>query len=206
MNLRYHFKYQILCQCRHLRPVFNIRTKLDFYAWICYTLAVKDSILINSLIKEVFLMSVISGKFFRRCQETFVCCCCRDRSCIHKCNRRNLSILNLGSFTVREVSGCMTDTECIIGRCISGTKAWSAECSFNNSTCLKKVCKDTVSCKFHVDWSTCWINAQSKCICTDACSTKNISCCTDIFESTAGTACNDSLVNIQLSIDHFVFQ
>ena len=206
MNLRHHFKHQILCQCRHLRPVFNIRAKLDFYAWICNTLAVKDSILINSFIKEVFLMSVISGKFFRGCQETFVCCCCCDRSCIHKCNRRNLSILDLGAFTIREVSGGMTDAERIVCRCISCTKTWSAECSLNNRTCFKKICQDSISCKFHIDRSTCRINTECKCISSNACTTKDICCCADIFKSTARASCNDSLIHIKLSVDHFVFQ
>ena len=106
-------------------------------------------------------MSVISGKFFRGCQETFVCCCCCDRSCIHKCNRRNLSILDLGAFTIREVSGGMTDAERIVCRCISCTKTWSAACSLNNRNC---------------------------------------------FKSTTRASCNDSLVHIKLSVDHFVFQ
>ena len=100
----------------------------------------------------------------------------------------------------------MTDTECIIGRGISGTETWSAECSLNNGSCSKKISQDTISRKFHVDWSTCRVNAECKCICTDACSAKDVCCCTDIFESTAGTSCDDSLIYIKLSVNDFIFQ
>ena len=46
---------QILRKRRHLRPVFNIRTKLDLYIRICFAFAVEHTIRINILIKMILL-------------------------------------------------------------------------------------------------------------------------------------------------------
>ena len=58
MDLRNNLHDQILRKCSHLRPVLNIRTKLDLYTRISSTLAVKYTIVINCLIKEIFLSCI----------------------------------------------------------------------------------------------------------------------------------------------------
>ena len=105
VDLRYDLQDQILRKSAHCRPVFDVWSELDLNAWICNALAVKDTVLINCFVEEIFLMSVASGKFFCGSQEAFVCCCCCDGTCIHKCNGCDLSALKLRAFTVREVSG-----------------------------------------------------------------------------------------------------
>ena len=159
MNLGNNFQDQVVCKCSHLRPVFDVRAKLDLYAWICYALAVKYTVLVDGFVEIVFMLRIASVKLLSRSKESFVCCCSCNGTCIHKCNRRNLAVLDLGAFTVREVSGCMTDTERIVCRCISGTEARSAECSLHNCACSDKFCKNAVLSQFHVDWSTCRIYA-----------------------------------------------
>ena len=77
----------------------------------------------------------------------------------------------------------MTDTERIICRCVSGTETRSAESSLDNCTCCKEISQDTISCKFHIDWCTCRVNAECKGICTDTCSAEDVCCCTDILKS-----------------------
>ena len=206
MDLGYYFQNQILCQCRHFRPVFDVWSKLDLNGRICHTFAVKDTILINCLVKEVFLSCIFSGILFCGSQEAFVCCCCCNRSGIHKCNGRNLTVLDLGSLSVREVSGSMADTESIVGRCISCTETWSTKCGFNYSTCSKELCQDTIFCKFHINRRTCRINTESESICSNAGSTKDISCCTDILKSATCTSCDDSLLYIKFAIYYFVFK
>ena len=159
MDLRNNLQNQILCKSRHLRPVLDIRAKLDLNRWICYALAVKYTVIVNRFIKEIFLSSVLSCEILSRGKESLVCSCSSDRTGIHKCNRRNLTILDLGAFTVREVSGGMADTESIVCRSISSTEAWTAECSFHNSTCLKKICQNSILSQFHINRSTCRIYA-----------------------------------------------
>ena len=151
-------------------------------------------------------MSVLSGKFCRRCQETFVCGCRCDGTGIHKSHRRNLTILNLGSFTIREVSCRVTDTKRIVRRCIACAKARTTECCFYNCTSLKQICQNTILRKFHINRCTCRIYTQSKLVISDACTAQDICRITDIFKSTTGTSGNDSLIYIQLAIDYFIFQ
>ena len=206
MNLRYHFQNQVICQCRHFRPVFDIGTKLDFNRWICHTLAVKHTIFINCFIKVIFWIRINSFKFCCRSQAAFVGCCGSNRTCIHKCNRRNLSILNLGTFTVREVSGRMTNTEGIVGRSISGTKTRSAECCLHDCSCSDQGSQCSVLSQLHVNRSTCRIYTQSKCTIANTCTFQNVCSRTDIFKSTAGASCDDSLVHIQFPVMYFIFQ
>ena len=159
MDLGNHFQHQVFCQCRHLWPVLDVRTKLDLYRWICHALAVKDTVCINAAVKEILRI----GKVFIHigcCRQiSLVGCGCCNGTCIHQCYGSDLSALQLASLTVREVSGRMTDGKCIIGRCISCTKTWSAECSLHNGTCFNQVCQTSVFRQFHIDWSTCRINA-----------------------------------------------
>jgi len=204
MDLRNNLHDQILRKCSHLRPVLNIRTKLDLYTRISYTLAVKYTIVINCLIKEIFLSCITTRIILCWSQETFVCCSCRNRTCVHKCNRRNLAILDFGTFAVREVSGRMTDTECIICRSIPCTKARSAKSSLHNSSRFKKSCQNAILSQFHINRSTCRIYTQCEGICTNALAFKDISCCTDIFKSTTCTSCDNSLFYIKFTINYFV--
>ena len=104
VDLRYNFQDQVLSQCRHLRPVFDVRSELDLYRRICNTLTVEDSVLIDISVKVIFRIAVCSRIFGSRSQASFVCCCRCDRTCIHQSYGRNLTVLDLGTFTVREVS------------------------------------------------------------------------------------------------------
>ena len=159
MNLGYNLQHQILCKCRHLWPILDVRSKLNLNRRISHTLAVKYAVCINILIKEILLSSVFACEVLCRGQKALVRCSGCNGTCIHKCNGRNLTVLDFGAFTVREVSCSMTDTECIICRSITSAKARSAECSFYNCTCLKKVCQNTVFSQFHINRCACRINA-----------------------------------------------
>ena len=109
MDLRYNFQHKIICQCRHLRPVFDVWSKLDLNRRICHALGIKDTVLINICIKVIFVFAKFTVKFCCRCQNTLICRSCCNGTCIHQCNGRNLTILQLGALTVREVSCRMTD-------------------------------------------------------------------------------------------------
>ena len=134
MNLRYHTQNQIFRKLCHCRPVFNVRTKLYFHFRICHSLGVKYSVCINISIKVILVFMNRSIKFCGCCKNTLVRCSSCNRACIHQCYRRNLTILQLGTFSVREVSGRVTDTECIVCRSITSTKAGTTECCLHNRT------------------------------------------------------------------------
>ena len=144
MDLRYHFQNQIVCQCAHCRPVFDVWSEFQFFVRISHTFAVKYTVLINCFIKEIFRSCVFYIQICSRCQITFVGSGCSDGTCIHQCYGSDLSILQFGTFTVREVSGCMTDTESVVIRCITGTETWSTECSLHNCTCLHDLSCGTI--------------------------------------------------------------
>ena len=100
----------------------------------------------------------------------------------------------------------MTDTESIVGRCVPGSKARTAESCLNNGSCCHKVCKSSVPCKLRIDRRTCRIYAESELVRANALSLKYIRCCTYILEAAACTACNNSLLNIELSVYHLVLE
>ena len=206
MDLGNHFQHKILRKLRHSRPVLDIGAELDLHFRIRHSFAVKDAVLINCLIKEIFLVRVGTGICLRRSQETFICSRCCDRSGIHERNGGNLAVLDLGAFTVGEVSRGMADTESIIRRSISRAEAGTAESSLHNGSGSHKVSQHAVLRQFHVDRGTCRINAQSKGVRADARPTENIRCRADIFESAAGAARDDSLFHIEFPVNHLVPQ
>ena len=76
VNFGNNLQNQILCKCRHLRPVFDVRSKLDLNRRISHALAVKYTVCINLLIEMVGLSFVFDIHICCRCQEAFVCRCC----------------------------------------------------------------------------------------------------------------------------------
>ena len=62
VDLGNNLQDQVVCKCSHLRPVFDIRSKLNLYAWICHALAVKYTVLVDRLIEVVFMLGIASVK------------------------------------------------------------------------------------------------------------------------------------------------
>ena len=141
----------------HCRPVFDVRSKLDLNRRICNSLGVKYTVLINGLVKEIFRLCIVYIHICRRGKNTLVCRSCRDRTGIHKRNGSHLSVLHLRTFTVREVSGGMTDGKRVVCRCIAGPETWSAERSLYDRSGLHQRCHCTVLYQFHVNRCTCRI-------------------------------------------------
>ena len=206
MDFRYDLHDQILRKRRHLRPVFNIRTKLDLYIRICFAFAVEHTIRINILIKMILLSFIFYIKCRSRRQISFICRCRRNGTSIHKSNRRNLTALKLASFTVREVSRCMTDRERIICRCISRSETRTAKCCFYNCSRFHKIGYDTIFHKFHINRRTCRIYAERKCIRSDIMTFDDICCRTDIFKTASRTSCDNSLIYIEFSVSDLVLK
>ena len=149
MNHRYHFQKYIIRKCMHFRPVYNVWSKFNFNRRICLADTIKDTVIINGMIKIVF-------RFCKVCIN--ICCCrqislirsrCRNRTSIHKCNRSNLSIRNFRSLAVREVPCRMTDTKSLVAWHIAGTKTWTAESGTNGSSCFHQISNASIFHKFH---------------------------------------------------------
>ena len=159
MNLGDHFQNQILRQFRHSRPVFDIGTELNFHRRVRLSFAVKNTVIIDRPIKEILRMAVLPCKLSRRCQITLIGRRCGNRPGVHKRYRRNLSVLDLGSLTVGEVSRCMPDAECIVGRGVTRTETGTAERRLYYRTGSQKVSQNSVLCQFHINRSTCGVYA-----------------------------------------------
>ena len=99
-------------------------------------MGIEDTVLVNIAIEMIFVFSEISIEVRCGSQHTLVGCGGCDGTGIHQSYGSDLAVLQLGAFTVREVSGRMTDTECVIGRGISGTEAGAAEGCLHDCTGL----------------------------------------------------------------------
>ena len=150
MDFADNLQNQVLGKRTHSGPVLDIGSEVDVYGRIRYTLGVKYAVCVNLAVKVILIMVEITVKFGSRCQYALVCCGCGYGSCIHKSNGSNLTALQLGTFTVREVSGRMTDTEGVVGGCIACAEAGTAECCLHNRTGFQNSCCTTVPDKFHV--------------------------------------------------------
>ena len=136
MDLGYYLQYQILRQGPHSGPVLDIGAELDLYALVCHTMGIEDTVLVNIAIEMIFVFSEISIEVRCGSQHTLVGCSGCDGTGIHQSYGSDLAVLQLGAFTVREISGRVTDTECVIGRRITGTEAGTTERSLHDCTGL----------------------------------------------------------------------
>ena len=91
-------------------------------------------------------------------------------------------------------------------RRIACTEARSAECSLHNSACLDELAQVSFIRKIRVDRKGGRIYAQSELARTDRFSAKEIGGFDDIRVSTACTAGDDALLDLQLSVLYFVKQ
>ena len=83
MNLGYNLQHQILCKCRHLWPILDVRSKLNLNRRISHTLAVKYAVCINCLIKMIGRTCKFHITIRCCCKIPLIGCCCRNRTCIH---------------------------------------------------------------------------------------------------------------------------
>ena len=100
----------------------------------------------------------------------------------------------------------MTDTECVVCRCVTCSEARSAERGLYDRTALDQVSHSSIFCQLHIDRCTCRINAQGKFIISDIIAAQNICCITDIFVAAARAACNNTLIHVQTPVSYFIFQ
>ena len=99
----------------------------------------------------ILILIVCALEVLGTCENSSVCCGCGNASRIHKCNGSNLSVLDLGTFSVGEVPGGVTDAECIVGRCISCAKAGTAKCGLKDCACLKDLRSTAVFDDLHIN-------------------------------------------------------
>ena len=169
-------------------------------------MAVKYTVRIDIAVKVVQRFAVFPGKFRSRSQISLICRRRRDGPRIHKRNRGNLSVLNLGSLPVREVSGGVADGQISVCRRVSRAEAGTAECRLDNRSGLHQIRKNTVSCQLCIDRRTGRINAECEVITADILSSEDVRRVTNVFKSAARTACDNALIHQQLSVMDLVLQ
>ena len=151
MDHRNGLQKHIVGKREHFRPVYDVWTKFDLNRWIGFSDTIVYTVFVNVLIKEIFRLCKVDIHVGCCCKISFVCGSSCDRTGIHKSNGSNLSVRNLRTFTVREVTCRMTDAESFVARHIAGTKTWSTESGTYGSTCLHKICNSTIFYQFHKD-------------------------------------------------------
>ena len=104
------------------------------------------------------------------------------------------------------VATTFADTESIIGRSISRSEAGSAECGLHNSSRLHYGCCGTVFHQFHVYRHTCRIYAECKLVRSYILTLKYVCGGADVFKSTSGAACYDSLFHIELAVPYLILK
>ena len=167
MDLADNAEHQVLRQRAHCRPVLDVRTKVDLCVRICHALGIKYAVRVNLGIEMIFVLAELTVEIGRRRQHALVCSRCRDGSCIHEGHGRDLTVLKLASLSVREVSGGVTDGECIVCRRVAGAKARSAEGRLHHGARLKDRCGAAVSDQLHVNRHGSGIDTQGELIRAD---------------------------------------
>ena len=131
-----------------------------------------------------------------RNQESLVRRRRRNGTRIHQRDRGNLTALQLGTFTVREIPRRVADRKRIVRRSIPRAKARPAERRLHNRSRLHQVRDRTILHQLHINRGTRRIYAECKFIRSDIMPTDDVRRRADILKSASGTSCNDSLLHI----------
>lgn len=114
------------------RPILDVWAELDLDGGICHSMAVKDSVFIDRLVKMIFRPAVFHIQLCCRSQVTLI----RRRRCdgtgIHQCYGRDLSALQLGPLSVGEITGGMTNGKSVVAGRVARSEAGTAERSFHD--------------------------------------------------------------------------
>ena len=154
----------------------------------------------------VLVFSQLTVKIRGRRQNASVGCCGCNGTGIHESHGGNLSVLQLASLPVREVSGGMADTEGIVGRRIPGSEAGAAEGRLHHCAGLQDGCRTAVADQLHIHGHGRRVNAQSKSARADAFTFQNICRRADILKTASCTAGNDPLIHHKFSVFHLILQ
>ena len=146
-DLGRHLQEHIVSKLLHLRPILDVRAEAQCLFLLGLGPAVVNSCLVGLIV--VVVLRNISPAIHGLCrgQLSAVGCGCCDGTCIHQCHCGHLAVSRLGALTVREVSGGMTDGQCVVGRCVTGTEARSAECRTDHRTGIHEVCQQSLTVK-----------------------------------------------------------
>ena len=206
MDLADNLQHEIFRKRTHRRPVLDVGAELDLHIGIGNAVGVKHAVRVNIAVKMILVFSKLSVEVRRGSQHALVRRSGCDRPRIHQRNRRNLTVLELASLSVREVSCRVADAEGIVCRCVSCAEARAAECRLHNCTCLQNRSRTAVSDKLHVNRHGRRVYAQRKTVRADIASLEYVSRRTDILKATARTAGDDSLIYHESAVLYLVLQ
>ena len=100
----------------------------------------------------------------------------------------------------------MTDGKAIVCRNVTGSEAWSAECRFDYDTGLKQLFCNVVAGGRKVYRSRLRVSGHREIIVSDRLALHDGSRLAEVIISTAGAACDDSLVSISLAVLHLALK
>ena len=167
-------------------------------------MAVENTILINTLIKEVFLFFILHIQRIRRCENTAVYGGSRDRACVHQRDRSDLSLLKLAAFAVREIACRMADRQIAVCRCVTGAETRAAERCLDHSARRDHIGQFSFFRQIHIDRRAGGINTHCKFIASDAASFEDIRDCAQILKTSAGASGDDALIDQKLTVSDLI--
>jgi len=126
------------------------------------TKTIVDSLLIWCYIEIIFWNSIVICKISSRSKNSTVSSSCCNTSGIHKSDCCHLPIDRIRSVSIREISGCMSNTKSVISWCITCSKTRTATCSLNNSSSFYKSGNCTFVQQIQINRLRRWINRQGK--------------------------------------------
>ena len=103
-DVRVSLQKQMFCQRRHLRPVGDVRPKLERQLRLRFAPSVIDAVFINLAVEHIDGLCECCIKVGRGREHAAVAGCRRNRARVHQRDRGNLAVSGLGAFAVREVS------------------------------------------------------------------------------------------------------
>ena len=194
---------QVFLQSGHLGPVLDVGTVAQLGGGIGLAEALIAALGVNGAVIGVlqivgrgrFVLEVGSGS-----QHAAVGCGGSDGTGIHQCDGRDLAVAGLGAFAVGEVTGGVTDGQCIVGRGITGTEAGAAECRLHDCTGLHQGGGGAVFGDSQIDGCRGSVNAHIKVAVADGLILQNGGGLHDVLVHTARAAHDDALIAGDLAV------
>ena len=150
-DLRSDLEKDVIGHLLLLRPVLDVRSEAKRQLEICLPPALVYTVLVCLIIVVILRDIAPAVQLLGRGQLTAVGCGRGDGTSVHEAYGRHLTCARLRALTVREVTGRMTDRECVVRRCVAGTEARSTEGGTDDRARIHKISEETLAVEVGID-------------------------------------------------------
>ena len=194
---------QVFLQSGHLGPVLDVGTVAQLGGGIGLTEALIAALGVNRAVISV-LQILGRGRFVLEIgsssQHAAVGSGGSDGTGIHQSHGRDLTVAGLGAFAVGEVTGGVTDGQCVVGRGITGTEAGAAESGLHDCASLHQGGGGAVLGDGQIDGSGGSVNTHIKVAVADRLILQDGGGLHDVLVHTARAADDNALITGDLAV------